>query len=92
MLFIDEIHRLRTVVEEVLYTAMEDFCIDIMVGSGTGATAVKMPLPHFTLIGATTRLSGLTNPLRDRFEHVLKLDFYSQEDLTRIVARSLDML
>lgn len=92
ILFIDEIHRLRTVVEEVLYTAMEDFTIDIMVGAGTGATAVKMPLPRFTLVGATTRLAGLSNPLRDRFEHILKLDFYDEKDLAKIAQRSFEIL
>ena len=85
VLFIDEIHRLRPQVEEILYTAMEDFEIDIMVGSGTGAQSVKLPLKPFTLVGATTRLSALSSPLRDRFGNVLKLDFYSNEDIWLII-------
>lgn len=85
VLFIDEIHRLRPQVEEILYTAMEDFEIDIMVGSGTGAQSVKLPLKPFTLVWATTRLSALSSPLRDRFGNVLKLDFYSQEDIWLII-------
>jgi len=85
VLFIDEIHRLRPQVEEILYTAMEDFEIDIMVGSWTGAQSVKLPLKPFTLVGATTRLSALSSPLRDRFGNVLKLDFYSNEDIWLII-------
>ncbi len=85
ILFIDEIHRLRPQVEEILYTAMEDFEIDIMVGSGTGAQSVKLPLKEFTLVWATTRLSALSSPLRDRFGNVLKLDFYSHEDIWLII-------
>lgn len=85
VLFIDEIHRLRPQVEEILYTAMEDFEIDIMVGSGTWAQSVKLPLKQFTLVWATTRLSALSGPLRDRFWNVLKLDFYSPKDLSIIV-------
>lgn len=85
ILFIDEIHRLRPQVEEILYTAMEDFEIDIMVGSGTGAQSVKLPLQPFTLIGATTRLSALSSPLRDRFGNVLKLDFYTPDDISIIL-------
>ncbi len=85
VLFIDEIHRLRPQVEEILYTAMEDFEIDIMVGSGTGAQSVKLPLKPFTLVWATTRLSALSSPLRDRFGNVLKLDFYSNDDIWLII-------
>lgn len=85
ILFIDEIHRLRPQVEEILYTAMEDFQIDIMVGSGTGAQSVKLPLKPFTLVGATTRLSALSAPLRDRFWNILKLDFYSESDIEVIL-------
>ncbi|MBS9775176.1 Holliday junction branch migration DNA helicase RuvB [Candidatus Gracilibacteria bacterium] len=85
ILFIDEIHRIRPQVEEILYTAMEDFTIDIMVGSGTGAQSVKIPLKKFTLVGATTRLSSLSSPLRDRFGNILKLDFYNTNDLGKII-------
>jgi len=85
ILFIDEIHRLRPQVEEILYTAMEDFVIDIMVGSWTWAQSVKMPLKEFTLVWATTRLSSLSSPLRDRFWNVLKLDFYNEDDLSLII-------
>lgn len=92
VLFIDEIHRLRPQVEEILYTAMEDFEIDIMVGSWTGAQSVKLPLKHFTLVGATTRLSALSSPLRDRFGNVLKLDFYSIGDLQEIIRKNTKKL
>lgn len=92
ILFIDEIHRLRPQIEEILYSAMEDFQIDIMIGSGTGATSVKMDIPPFTLIGATTRLSNLSNPLRDRFGNVMKLDFYETADLAKIIKRSFGLL
>lgn len=92
ILFIDEIHRLKPQIEEILYSAMEDFQIDIMVGSGTGATSIKMDIPKFTLIGATTRLSSLSHPLRDRFGNVLKLDFYTENELTHIVSRSFEIL
>ena len=85
ILFIDEIHRLRPQVEEILYTAMEDFEIDIMVGSGTWAQSVKLPLKEFTLVWATTRLSALSSPLRDRFGNILKLDFYSHSDIATII-------
>lgn len=88
ILFIDEIHRLRPQVEEILYTAMEDFEIDIMVGSGTWAQSVKLPLKEFTLVWATTRLSALSSPLRDRFGNVLKLDFYSHEDISLILNKN----
>ncbi len=92
ILFIDEIHRLRPQVEEILYTAMEDFQIDIMVGSWTGAQSVKLPLKPFTLIGATTRLSALSAPLRDRFGNVLKLDFYTPSDISVIIANNCEIL
>ncbi len=92
ILFIDEIHRLRPQIEEILYTAMEDFEIDIMVGSGTGAQSVKLALKPFTLIGATTRLSALSAPLRDRFWNILKLDFYSSDDIGKIIAHNADTL
>ena len=92
ILFIDEIHRLRPQIEEILYTAMEDFSIDIMVGSWTGAQSVKMPLKPFTLVWATTRLSSISSPLRDRFWNVLKLDFYNNDDLTKIIWRNSALL
>lgn len=85
ILFIDEIHRLRPQVEEILYTAMEDFVIDIMVGSGTWAQSVRMPVNNFTLIWATTKLSSLSSPLRDRFGNILKLDFYENDELQKII-------
>ena len=92
VLFIDEIHRLSPVVEEVLYPAMEDFQIDIMIGEGPAARSVKLDLPPFTLVGATTRAGMLTNPLRDRFGIVARLEFYNVAELTRIVARSAELL
>lgn len=92
ILFIDEIHRLRPQVEEILYTAMEDFEIDIMVGSGTGAQSVKLPLKEFTLVWATTRLSALSSPLRDRFGNILKLDFYSHDDIWSIIHNNTSKL
>ena len=85
MLFIDEIHRLSPVVEEILYPALEDFQIDIMIGEGPAARSIKLDLPPFTLVGATTRAGMLTNPLRDRFGIVARLEFYTAEELTRIV-------
>ena len=88
VLFIDEIHRLSPIVEEILYPALEDFQIDIMIGEGPAARSVKLDLPPFTLVGATTRAGMLTNPLRDRFGIVARLEFYTAEELTRIVARS----
>jgi Holliday junction DNA helicase RuvB len=88
VLFIDEIHRLSPNVEEVLYPAMEDFQLDIMIGEGPAARSIKLDLPPFTLVGATTRAGLLTSPLRDRFGIVQRLEFYSVEDLTTIVARS----
>ncbi len=92
VLFVDEIHRLSPVVEEVLYPAMEDFQLDIMIGEGPGARSIKIDLPPFTLVGATTRAGLLTSPLRDRFGIVQRLEFYSREDLGRIVARSASIL
>jgi Holliday junction DNA helicase RuvB len=92
VLFVDEIHRLSPVVEEVLYPAMEDFQIDIMIGDGPAARSIKLDLPPFTLVGATTRAGMLTSPLRDRFGIVQRLEFYNSEDLTRIVTRSASIL
>lgn len=92
VLFIDEIHRLSPVVEEVLYPAMEDYQIDIMIGEGPAARSIKLDLPPFTLIGATTRAGLLTSPLRDRFGIVSRLDFYLVTDLTQIVLRSAHIL
>jgi len=92
VLFIDEIHRLSPVVEEILYPALEDFQIDIMIGEGPAARSVKLDLPPFTLVGATTRAGMLTNPLRDRFGIVARLEFYSAEELKSIVARSASLL
>src|SRR5262249_59982639 len=92
VLFIDEIHRLSPVVEEILYPALEDFQIDIMIGEGPAARSVKLDLQPFTLVGATTRAGMLTNPLRDRFGIVARLEFYSPEELTRIVTRSAKLL
>ena len=88
VLFIDEIHRLSPAIEEVLYPAMEDYQLDIMIGEGPAARSIKLDLPPFTLIGATTRAGSLTSPLRDRFGIVQRLEFYSVEDLTSIVTRS----
>ncbi|HTM64581.1 MAG TPA: Holliday junction branch migration DNA helicase RuvB [Gammaproteobacteria bacterium] len=92
VLFIDEIHRLSPVVEEVLYPAMEDYQIDIMIGEGPSARSIKLDLPPFTLIGATTRAGLLTSPLRDRFGIVQRLEFYQPDDLTHIVQRSAEIL
>lgn len=92
VLFIDEIHRLSPVVEEVLYPAMEDYKIDIMIGEGPSARSIKLDLPPFTLIGATTRAGLLTSPLRDRFGIVSRLEFYQVADLTQIVQRSAQIL
>ncbi|BBI74417.1 MULTISPECIES: Holliday junction branch migration DNA helicase RuvB [Halomonadaceae] len=92
VLFIDEIHRLSPVVEEVLYPAMEDFQLDIMIGEGPAARSIKLDLPRFTLVGATTRAGLLTSPLRDRFGIVQRLEFYNLEELTEIVARSARLL
>jgi len=92
VLFIDEIHRLSPVVEEILYPALEDFQLDIMIGEGPAARSVKLELPPFTLVGATTRAGMLTNPLRDRFGIVSRLEFYSPAELTQIVERSARLL
>lgn len=92
VLFIDEIHRLSPVVEEILYPALEDYQIDIMIGEGPAARSVKLDLPPFTLVGATTRAGMLTNPLRDRFGIVARLEFYTPEELQRIVTRSSGLL
>ncbi len=92
VLFIDEIHRLSPVVEEILYPALEDYQLDIMIGEGPAARSVKIDLPPFTLIGATTRAGMLTNPLRDRFGIVARLEFYNTNDLSKIVTRSANLL
>jgi len=92
VLFIDEIHRLNRVVEEILYPAMEDYALDFVVGSGPSAKSIRMPLPKFTLVGATTRAGMLTSPLRDRFGVMCRLELYSSEDLTKIVTRSSGLL
>jgi Holliday junction DNA helicase RuvB len=92
VLFIDEIHRLNRAVEEILYSAMEDFAVDIVLGKGPAARTMRIGLPRFTLVGATTRLALLTGPLRDRFGSVLRLDFYSDEAMEEIVLRSADVL
>ena len=92
VLFIDEIHRLSPAIEEVLYPAMEDYQLDIMIGEGPAARSIKLDLPPFTLIGATTRAGSLTSPLRDRFGIVQRLEFYSVEDLTSIVTRNASCL
>ena len=92
VLFVDEIHRLNPTVEETLYPAMEDYKLDLILGQGPSAQTYKLTLPHFTLIGATTRAGLLTSPLRDRFGVVQRLDFYSEDDLVRIVTRSASIL
>lgn len=92
VLFIDEVHRLNHVVEEILYPAMEDFQLDIIIGQGPSARTMKIPLPPFTLVGATTRAGLLTPPLRERFGVVLRVEFYSPEDLRKIVQRSAKLL
>src|SRR5574344_1985786 len=92
VLFIDEIHRLSPVIEEILYPAMEDYQLDIMIGEGPAARSIKLDLPPFTLVGATTRAGMLTNPLRDRFGIVQRLEFYSVEDLATIVSRAAGIL
>ncbi|WP_420466824.1 Holliday junction branch migration DNA helicase RuvB [Panacagrimonas sp.] len=92
LLFVDEIHRLSPVVEEVLYPAMEDYQLDIMIGEGPAARSIRLDLPPFTLVGATTRAGALTSPLRDRFGIVQRLEFYSVEDLAHIVLRSAGIL
>jgi holliday junction DNA helicase ruvB len=92
VLFIDEIHRLNSNIEEILYPALEDFQLDIMIGEGPGARAVKIDLPPFTLLGATTRAGMLTNPLRDRFGIVMRLEFYQPRELALIIRRSSDLI
>jgi len=92
VLFIDEIHRLNRVVEEILYPAMEDFKLDLIIGQGPGARSIKLDLPHFTLVGATTRTGLLTSPLRDRFGVIDRLSFYSGDELRKIVLRSAGLL
>ena len=92
VLFVDEVHRLNPVVEEVLYPAMEEFQLDIMIGEGPGARSIQLDLPSFTLVGATTRAGLLTSPLRDRFGIVLRLEFYNVEELRQIVTRSARIL
>jgi holliday junction DNA helicase RuvB len=92
VLFVDEIHRLARQVEEVLYPAMEDFCLDIVVGKGPGARAIRLPLPAFTLVGATTRTGLITSPLRDRFGFAARLEFYGTAELAAILGRSADIL
>ncbi len=92
MLFIDEIHRLSPVVEEILYPAMEDYQIDIMIGEGPAARSIKLDLAPFTLVGATTRAGLLTSPLRDRFGIVHRLEFYSVDELCQIVNRTARLL
>lgn len=92
ILFLDEIHRMARPAEEMLYMAMEDFRVDVVVGKGPGATAIPLSLPHFTLVGATTRAGLLPAPLRDRFGFTAHLDFYDEEDISRIVSRSAQLL
>ena len=92
VLFVDEIHRLSPVVEEILYPALEDYQLDILIGEGPSARSIKLNLPPFTLVGATTRVGLLTSPLRDRFGIVQRLEFYDPEELGRIVERSADIL
>ncbi|MBU1446470.1 Holliday junction branch migration DNA helicase RuvB [Patescibacteria group bacterium] len=92
ILFIDEIHRLKPAVEEILYTAMEDFGIDIIIGQGPSARSVRLSVPPFTLIGATTKISLLSSPLRDRFGNVFRLNFYSDDDIKKIVKRTAEIL
>ncbi|KKR08243.1 MAG: Holliday junction ATP-dependent DNA helicase RuvB [Parcubacteria group bacterium GW2011_GWC2_39_14] len=92
VLFIDEIHRLNRVIEEILYSAMEDFVLDIIIGKGPSAKTLRIDLPHFTLIGATTKLSKISSPLRDRFGNTYRLDFYEDDDINKIVKRSANIL
>ncbi|HMT03595.1 MAG TPA: Holliday junction branch migration DNA helicase RuvB, partial [Burkholderiales bacterium] len=92
VLFIDEIHRLSPIVEEILYPALEDFQLDIMIGEGPSARNIKIDLPQFTLIGATTRAGMLTNPLRDRFGIISRLEFYNVEELAAVIKRSASLL
>ena len=92
VLFIDEIHRLSRQVEEVLYPALEDYALDIMIGKGPSAQSIRINLPRFTLVGATTRAGQITGPLRDRFGVLLKLELYSPDELSRIIQRSAGIL
>jgi Holliday junction DNA helicase, RuvB subunit len=92
ILFIDEIHRLSRTVEEVLYAAMEDYKLDIMIGKGPGARSVRLDLPKFTVIGATTRTGALAAPLRDRFGHIYRLEFYTPDEISRIISRAANIL
>jgi len=92
ILFIDEIHRLKTNIEEILYSAMEDYALDIIIGKGPAARSMRLDLPRFTLVGATTRIGSLSAPLRDRFGHVFKLDFYSDAEIHTILRRSAGLL
>ena len=92
ILFIDEIHRLKTVVEEILYSAMEDYSLDLIIGKGPAARSMRLSLPRFTLIGATTKISLLSAPLRDRFGNIEKLNFYNEEDIQQILIRSAHLL
>ena len=92
ILFLDEIHRLPRPAEELLYLAMEDFRVDVIVGKGPGATSIPLQLPHFTLVGATTRAGLLPSPLRDRFGFTAHLDFYNEEDIAHVITRSAELL
>ena len=92
VLFIDEIHRLKTTIEEVLYSAMEDFALDLMVGSGPGAKSMRIPIKPFTLVGATTKMGSLSSPLRDRFGSIHKLEFYTSEEIGKILQRNAKLL
>lgn len=92
VLFLDEIHRMSRPAEEMLYMAMEDFRVDVIVGKGAGATSIPLELPHFTLVGATTRAGLLPSPLRDRFGFTAQLDFYETEELSQIIRRSAELL
>ena len=92
ILFLDEIHRLPRPAEELLYLAMEDFRVDVIVGKGPGATAIPLQLPHFTLVGATTRAGLLPSPLRDRFGFTAHLDFYEESDIAHVISRSAELL
>ena len=92
VLFIDEIHRLKTQIEEILYSAMEDYALDIIIGKGPAARSMRLNLPKFTLIGATTKAGTLSAPLRDRFGHIYKLDFYTEDEIAKIVRRSAGLL
>jgi holliday junction DNA helicase RuvB len=92
VLFVDEVHRLNKVVEETIYPAMEDFCLDVVLGKGPGARSIRLDLPHFTLVGATTQAGKLSAPLRDRFGVIERLEFYEAEELARIVTRAAEKL